>query len=59
VPLLIEASQTLLDRIRVRLDVEGVLGDLPGDARHFYRTPHKYVPVVLGEVDGLAFLFGV
>jgi hypothetical protein len=36
-----------------------VLGELPGDSRHFSRTPHKYVLVVSKEVDKLAFLFGV
>jgi hypothetical protein len=41
------------------LNVEGVLGDLLGDARHFCRTPHKYFFVVLEEVNELTFLFGV
>jgi hypothetical protein len=36
-----------------------VLGDLLGDAWHFYWTPHKCALVVSEEVDELAFLFGV
>jgi hypothetical protein len=36
-----------------------VLGDLPRDGRHFYWTPHKYVLIVLEEVNELAFLFVV
>jgi hypothetical protein len=57
--LLIEALQALLDRLGAELDVEGVLGDLPGDTRHIYRTPHIYVVVALKKVNELAFLFGV
>jgi hypothetical protein len=41
------------------LDIEGVLGDLPGDTRHFCQTPHKYVLVVSEDVDELTFLFRV
>jgi hypothetical protein len=55
---LIEATWTLLDRLGPGLDVKGVLGKLLEDARHFYRSPHKNVLVVLEEVDELAILFG-
>jgi hypothetical protein len=41
------------------LDVKCVLGDFPGDTRHFYRTPREHVPIALEEVDKLAFLFRV
>jgi hypothetical protein len=50
--------QVLLDRLGSRLDVEGVLGDLPRDARHFCRSPYKHVIVALEEVNELTFLFG-
>jgi hypothetical protein len=49
----------LLDRLGAELDVEGVLSDLPRYTRYFYRTPHKYVLIVLEEVDELPFLFRV
>jgi hypothetical protein len=57
--LLIEAPQSPFDQLGDELDVEGVLGDLPGDAPHFCRTPYKYVLVALEEVDEITFLFGV
>jgi hypothetical protein len=57
--LLIEAPQALLDRLQAGLDVEGVLSDLLGYTRHFYRTPCKYVLVASEEVEELTFLFGV
>jgi sulfopyruvate decarboxylase TPP-binding subunit len=40
-------------------DVEGVLGDFPGDARHLCQAPCKDVLDVSEKVDELAFLFGV
>jgi hypothetical protein len=43
--------QCFLDWLGVVLDVEGVLSDLPGDTRHFYRTPHKYAFIASEEVD--------
>jgi hypothetical protein len=49
----------LLDQPRTGFDVEGVLGDFPRDSQHFCRAPHKHVPIVLKEVDELAFLFAV
>jgi hypothetical protein len=36
-----------------------VLGDLLGDAWHFYQIPPKYVLVASEEDDELTFLFGV
>jgi hypothetical protein len=57
--LLIEALHALVDRIGAGLDVEGVLDDLPRDALHLCRTPHKCVLVASEEVDELAFQFGV
>jgi hypothetical protein len=55
---LIEATQALLDRLRLGLYVLGMLGDLMGDARHFFRSPHKNIFVALEEIDELVFLFG-
>jgi hypothetical protein len=49
--------QALLEGLGTGLDVEGMLGDLPRDARHFYRSPHKNILVALEEVDNLTFLF--
>jgi hypothetical protein len=56
--LLIEVAQALFDRHGARLDVEGVLNDLSGDARHFCRSPRIHIFVASEEVDELAFLFG-
>jgi hypothetical protein len=56
--LLVEAALALLDRLGPRLDVEGVLGDIPGDVRHFCWSPCKNVFVTPEEEDELAFLFG-
>jgi hypothetical protein len=39
--LLIKASQTLLDRLLSKLDVEGVLGDFMGYTWHFCWAPRK------------------
>jgi hypothetical protein len=55
---LIEAAQALFDRLGPKVDVEGVLGDIPGDARHFCWSSRKNVLVTPEEVDELAFLFG-
>jgi hypothetical protein len=55
----IEALHALLDRLGAGLDVEGVLGDLLGDTRHFRRAQRKYVLVASEEVDEITFLFGV
>jgi hypothetical protein len=57
--LMVEASQTLLDRPRTGFDVEDVLGNIPGDTCYFCRAPSKHVPIALEEVDELAFLFGI
>jgi hypothetical protein len=51
-------AQALLAQLRAGLDVEGVLDDLQGDARHFCRIPQKNVLIALEEVDKLTFLFG-
>jgi hypothetical protein len=55
--LLVEASQTMFTRLGPRLDVEGVLVDLLGDAWHVYWSQRKNVFIVLEEVHELAFLF--
>ena len=52
VPLeLVEAPQALLDRLGVRQDIKGVLGDLPQDARHVRGAPCEDVSVGAEEVD--------
>jgi hypothetical protein len=48
----------LFHRLEPGLDVEDVLGDLPGDAQHFGWSPRKHVFVAPEEVDKLNFLFG-
>jgi hypothetical protein len=56
---LVKVSHALLDRLRTRLDVEGVLDDFLRDAWHFYWAPRKHVLVASEEADELTFLFGV
>ena len=56
-PLVIEATQTLLDGLGSRQNAELVLGDLPWDARHVGRLPGKSALVAV-EVDEHVFLFG-
>ena len=56
---LVEAPQALLDRLGVRLDVKGVLGDLPRYARHVRGAPHKDLYIGAEEVDEHHFLFAV
>ena len=56
---LIKASQALLHRLGVRLDVKGVLSDLPQDARHVRGTPREDVGIGTEKVDEHCFLFGV
>src|SRR6185312_3845126 len=56
---LVEAPQALLDRLGVRQDMEGVLSDLPRDARHVRGAPRKDVSVGMEEVDEHHFLFAV
>jgi hypothetical protein len=52
-------SHALLGRPQTEFDVEGVLGDFPGDTWNFYRTPRKHVLIASEEVNELTFLFGV
>jgi hypothetical protein len=54
---MIEATQALLNQLGPGLDVEDVLGDLPGDAQHFFRSPRKNILVMPEEVDELTFLY--
>jgi hypothetical protein len=57
--LIIKASQALHNPLRTGLDVEGMLGDFPGDTRNFCQAPCKHVPIVLEEVNELTFLFRI
>ena len=56
---LVEAPQALLDRLGVRQDIKGVLGDLPRNARHVRGVPREDVCVGAEEVDEHHFLFSV
>src|SRR6185503_20821033 len=56
---LVEASQALLHRLGVGLDVKGVIGDLPRYARHVRGAPREDVYVGAEEVDDNHFLFVV
>src|SRR6185437_9608340 len=55
----VEAPQALLDRLGVRQDIKGVLGDLLRDARHIRGAPHEDVSVGAEKVDEHHFLFAV
>ena len=56
---LVKAPQALLDRLGVRQDIKGVLGDLPRDARHIRGAPREDVSVGAEKVDEHHFLFVV
>ena len=56
---LIKASQALLHRLGVGLDVKGVLSDLPRYARHIRGAPHEDVSVGAEKLDEHHFLFAV
>ena len=56
---LVEALQALLDRLGVRQDIKGVLGDLPRDDRHIRGAPCEDVSVGAEKVDEHHFLFAV
>ena len=43
---LVEAPQALLDRLGVRQDIKGVLGDLPRNARHVRGAPFHTSPSI-------------
>ena len=49
----------LADRLGVLADVEFVLGVFPRDTRHVLWFPCKNIPILMEEVDELAFLFAV
>jgi len=55
----VEAPQALLDRLGVRQDIKGVLGDLPWDARHIRGAPREDVCVGAEKADEHHFLFVV
>ena len=55
--LLVKVAQALGDRLCGWSDVQGVLGDLPGDAWHVRRFPCKEVLVGSEKVNERAFLF--
>src|SRR4051812_19997241 len=51
-----EASQGLLDRFGIRIDIEGVLSEFPGDAWHIGWLTSVYFPALTEELDVRAFL---
>src|SRR3954454_18438539 len=51
-----ESSQGLLDRFCVRIDIEGVLSEFPGDSWHIGWLPSEYFPALMEELDERAFL---
>jgi hypothetical protein len=55
----IEAAQALFHRLRSRLDVQFVLGNLSRDPLHVRGFPHEHVEVRLEEVNERAFLFRI
>jgi hypothetical protein len=57
--LLVEAAQALLHRFGAGPDLQGMLGDFSGYARHIRGTPRKYVGVHAEKVDEHDFLFGI
>jgi hypothetical protein len=57
--LLVKATQLLLYQFGIGLDLQGMLGDIPRDARHVRGTPRKYVVVCAEKVDEHDFLFGI
>ena len=50
-------SKRLLDQLGAWLDVKFVLGEFPQHTRHVLWRPCKDVPVLMEELDELAFLF--
>jgi len=56
---LVEAPQALLDRLGVRLDIKGVLGDLPRYARCICGAPREDVGAGAEKVDKHHFLFAI
>ena len=55
---IVEAAKSLLDRPRVGLDVQGVLGDFPRYAGHVRGLPREYAEIRTEEVNERVFLFG-
>jgi hypothetical protein len=56
--LLVEAVQALLHQLGAGSDLQGVLGDFRGYARHIRGTPHEYVDIRAEKVNEHYFLFG-
>src|SRR3954464_9089150 len=50
-----EASQGLPDWFRVRVDIEGVLSEFPGNSWHIGRLPGEYFPALTEELNERAF----
>jgi hypothetical protein len=57
--LLIEAAQALFHRFGAGSDLQGMLSDFPGYARHIRGTPRKDVDVCAEKIDEHYFLFGI
>jgi hypothetical protein len=57
--LFVKATQALFHRSGAGSDLQGMLGDSPGYARHIQGTPRKNVNVCVEKVDEHGFLFGI
>jgi hypothetical protein len=57
--LFVEAGQALLHRFGAGLDLQGMLGNFLGYARHIRGTPHEYVDIHVEKVDEHCFLFRI
>jgi hypothetical protein len=57
--LLVEVAQALLHRLGAVSDLQDVLSDFLGYARHIQGTPREYVDIRVEKVDEHYFLFGI
>src|SRR3954467_3793940 len=51
-----KASQRLPNRLCIRVDIEGMLSEFPGNSWHIGRLPGEYLPALMEELDERAFL---
>ena len=57
--LFIEAAKKLRDMFKHGIDIKSVLSEFPRYTWHVRRFPCKNVPILTGELDERAFLFGI
>src|SRR5215216_1266640 len=58
-PLFVKATKDLPDRLKLRINIKGVLNEFPRYTWHIRRFPCKDVPVPMDELDERAFLFRI